>query len=312
MSAHALDAQILTPEDVILNLKVAPWHARLVAFLLDGAFMTLVVVLLVLVLLEFYPLAFTDYPHLPTQEEKLAVTALKFVGFMMTKFYFIFFEVKWSGQTPGKRLLGLRVTMQDGSTLETGSIVARNLTRDLETIFPIAALLSPASLGLEGGFQIVLFLVWLIALSCIPLMNSHHYRLGDLIAKTMVIRLPRAELLADLSGTQPANGADGKEDDGTKDHGLRFTREQLSHYGAEELHVLEDVLRFHDDDASPGGALVTNVAGRIATRTGWTTANEALATRLSDQTFAQEFLTAFYRAQRAHLEELLRRGGRTG
>ncbi|MCA9545280.1 MAG: hypothetical protein KC613_12840, partial [Myxococcales bacterium] len=72
--------------------------------------------------------------------------------------------------------------------------------------------------------------------------------------------------------------------------GFAFTAAQLGHYGEHELRVLEDVLR---DGVEVDGPTRLAVARRIHARIGYPGALPA---------DPRGFLTAFYTAQRAHLE----------
>lgn len=79
--------------------------------------------------------------------------------------YFIVFELWWSGRTPGKRVLGIRVVRDAGFPIDIGAAVVRNLVRVLE-------------FGL--GFY---------AISAISaLVSRENKRLGDYAAGTIVVR----------------------------------------------------------------------------------------------------------------------------
>jgi hypothetical protein len=77
--------------------------------------------------------------------------------------YFNFFEWIWNGQTPGKRILNLRVIKVDGSPVSGSDVLLRNLARPIDT-FPLALL------GLTMIF-----------------VSPKAQRLGDLMARTLVI-----------------------------------------------------------------------------------------------------------------------------
>jgi uncharacterized RDD family membrane protein YckC len=88
--------------------------------------------------------------------------------------WFIIFETWWSGRTPGKRALGLRVVRDGGFPVDAGAAIIRNLVRIVE-------------FGL--GFY---------ALSAVSaLLSPENKRLGDFAAGTIVVR-DRAEAVADL------------------------------------------------------------------------------------------------------------------
>ena len=81
--------------------------------------------------------------------------------------------------------------------------------------------------------------------------------------------------------------------------GPLFSQQQLDHYGIRELQVLEDLLRRYET-GTLGDQILTDVAWRIQKKIGWQeTVDQPLA-----------FLEAFYRAQRARLEQKLLFGQR--
>lgn len=98
----------------------------------------------------------------------VALFFLIFIG------WFIIFETWWSGRTPGKRALGLRVLRDGGFPIDPGAAVIRNLVRIVELGF---------------GFYAV------SALSA--LISKENKRLGDLAAGTIVVR-DRADAIPDL------------------------------------------------------------------------------------------------------------------
>ncbi len=286
--------RIRTPEAVTLTLRPALWHARLVAFVVDAT-------LVVLVAGALSVLA----GSLSGDDPYVLQSVRALIAFVVTKAWFIRFELAWNGQTPGKRLLGVRVVMRDGGRLDTGGVIIRNLARDLETVIPFVAVVSPSSLGLEGDPRVVLFWVWLLGLTLLPLASPFRLRVGDLLGRTVVVTAPRAVLLADLTATE---AAEAEPDAGQPDEArYLFTEAQLSVYGPEELHVLEDVLRYHGDEtAGPGHALPVVVARRIAARIDWLEAPGGPVA--ADTAEAVRFLRAFYKAQRDHLERDLVHG----
>ncbi len=88
--------------------------------------------------------------------------------FVITIGYGIFFEWVWHGQTPGKRVLSLRVMDANGLKLQVSQIAVRNLLRALDSL--------PA-LYLVGGVA--------------ALVSRRHQRLGDMVANTIVIEQRR-------------------------------------------------------------------------------------------------------------------------
>ena len=105
------------------------------------------------------------------------VSALAYVAVFLLFFgYFIIFEWRFNGRTPGKRLLGIRVVRDGGFPVDFTASVVRNVVRVLEfglgfyTVSAIATLLSPLN-----------------------------RRLGDMAAGTIVVRDNRYERTAPRS-----------------------------------------------------------------------------------------------------------------
>ena len=68
---------------------------------------------------------------------QLLLALLALVVFAIFWGYYIFFEAAWNGQTPGKRLLGLRVMRADGTPVALTEVAIRNLVRIVDFL-PLA------------------------------------------------------------------------------------------------------------------------------------------------------------------------------
>jgi uncharacterized RDD family membrane protein YckC len=264
-AGHRNRRMILTPEGVELTVDLAEPGERLVAFMIDVfvwvcATATLYFGIVALLLSGF--------------AGPIAITLILFIAFIVRNLYFIYFEILWRGATPGKRVCGLRVIDRRGGPTESGAIVARNLTREVEVFLPVGLMLSG---GAGGGLEEFSILAWLVLFAALPLFNRDRLRSGDLIAGTMVVAIPKALLLEALAGAPVT---------------YTFTPRQLGVYGAFELQVLEELLRRPQSPESDD--LLRNVCGRIAKRIGWSDPIPSAEVR--------NFLDAFYVAERAHLE----------
>jgi hypothetical protein len=80
-----------------------------------------------------------------------------------------------------------------------------------------------------------------------------------------------------------------------------FTRQQLDIYGIHELQVLEDLLR-RDDQGVLDGRILEEVCDKIKTKIDWPRERWDVQPR--------RFLDAFYRVQRARLEQKMLFGQR--
>jgi uncharacterized RDD family membrane protein YckC len=204
-----------------------------------------------------------------------ALSIIFFTAFVVRNLYFIHFELAWQGATPGKRSVGVRVVDSKGGPLMPMAVIARNLTREFEFFMPFGMLTSFG--GSNTPWEKLALAAWVLLFSALPFFTRDRMRAGDLIAGTMVIRMPRRVLLPDLI-EETAH--------------FVFQDRQLDAYGAFELQVLEDVLRRPD---APGAReLRLEVADRIRAKIG-----------LPDKVApvdVDRFLTDFYAAQRAYLE----------
>ena len=270
--------EIVTPEGVPLHFVVARAGDRIAAFTVDillifGA--SQVVILATVVLMG------------ATRGIGLAVGLVAF--FLLRNFYFTWFECLWQGTTPGKRAVGVRVIDGHGGILTAEAVFARNLMREVEVFVPLVAVLAPESLlpGIPAGVR-WLALAWLFVLALLPLFNRDRLRVGDLVGGTLVVRAPSFVLREDLSA--PASAGPSV---------LTFTDAQLDLYGIRELQVLESLLR----EARPRAQALEAVAKKIQAKIGWVPPGAA---RIDDE----DFLRAFYTAQRARLEHRMLLGER--
>lgn len=157
---------IVTPESVSLEYPLAGLGSRFVALFVDTL---LQAVLLVVVGLAAISLAAAG---LVWQEVgSWAVGGGIMTAFLVMDGYFVLFETWWSGQTPGKRMLGLRVLNEDGHPLDFRGALIRNILRVVDFL---------------PGFYFVgcLFILF----------HPQGRRVGDLTAGTIVIREGDANL----------------------------------------------------------------------------------------------------------------------
>lgn len=274
---------VTSPEGVPLHFEIASAGARAGGVLLDYAVVALTLFLL---------WAAVVLTGLVAASPLTAVFALIF-SFLMLHFYFTFFEVRWQGATPGKRVAGTRVISRQGGPVRGDAVATRNFLRIVEVFVPLEMLQLWSSDSLSGvpWYLILLGAAWAFLLAFLPLFNRHHLRLGDLAAGTVVVRAPRPLLLDDLGETGARRPRSTR---------YTFRSEQLEVYGEYELQTLEDLLRAaHVPDRETTLRLV---AEKIATRIGWERTVSRRETRA--------FLQAYYEALRAHRERRMLFGRR--
>lgn len=272
---------ITTPEGVALPFEVADAAERIAAFAVD--FLVIMVSVVALVVLAVIALSGSSGDY--------AFAFAVLISFFIRNFYFMAMELRWGGATLGKRRFGLRVVSRDGGPLTAEAVFARNLTRDLEVFLPLTALTMPEALfpALPGWGALVASL-WLLVFALLPLFNKDRLRIGDMVAGTLVVKMPAAKLLGDV-----ADDADIKAPGGDRPaERYVFATEDLDLYGIKELQVLEEVLRRSEYGAKDLDVLEA-VAEKIIAKIGWP--NDPPITDHYD------FLSAFYKAQRARLEQ---------
>jgi len=264
--------ELVTPEGVGLRLTLAEGGERVAAFLLDCAIIVgALIAVTIAILLVAFATQFT-----PGQ---LLLVVWILASFFLRNFYFIAFELTPRAATPGKRALGLRVAMRNGGPLTAEAIFSRNAMREIELFLPLS-LLAAASAGIDGWVNLM-GLIWCAVFVLFPLFNKDRLRIGDLVGGTWVVRAPKRVLDVDLTGVENVAA-------------VAFTPEQLNVYGVKELSVLEDVLRRKDP------AVMRSVAERIRGK----------IVMRDPGVPDMEFLQAYYRGLRGHLESRLLFGRR--
>ncbi len=162
---------VLTPEYVEFRFTLAGLYSRFLAWLLDA------VIILTGTLMALFglSLAMAAFPGF--------ASALGIVLYFLVDWgYGIALETAWSGQTVGKRVLGLRVIQRSGVRIGFYHAALRNLARPVDRL-PLFYLV--------GGLT--------------ALLNGSHQRLGDMLAGTLVVRERRLKVPAAL-GTALGEG----------------------------------------------------------------------------------------------------------
>ena len=113
-----------TPENVKFDYEIAGIGSRFIALLID----TLIILLILGLLAILIGIVVLSADFRETNESILIALAVAF-GFAVLWGYYIFFEIAWNGQTPGKRQIGIRTIRVDGLPAGKLEIVIRNLMR---------------------------------------------------------------------------------------------------------------------------------------------------------------------------------------
>ena len=275
-----------TPEGAPVRIRLADRAVRFAALLVDMVIIVVTPAAVGLVLLLTVA---------PVFGRSVALVFVVLLTFLLRTPYFIAFELRWQGQTPGKRLLGIRVVDRQGGVLSGAAVVARNLIREVEVFLPLGLLISVAQAGIEDA-DVPLFystLAWLAVLTLMPMFNRDRLRVGDMLAGTWVVSTRQVSLRRDLADPE------ARSEEAAARHA--FTKEQLDAYGIAELQLLESLLRGADSRA----ARLTrkDVCERIRRKIGWSgAADKGQPGPWSDEK-TQAFLWDYYVALRTRLEQ---------
>ena len=165
---------IETPEHVELNFALATIGNRFLACAIDHA-------LQVISLIIIYIIARSLSASVRAAESMIfndaggislwIVAVMIIAGFLIFFGYFIFFETIWSGQTPGKRWLKLRVIQEDGRPINFFAALTRNLIRF-------------ADMFVQPFYSVGIISVFA---------SERAKRLGDYVANTVVVKERVAE-----------------------------------------------------------------------------------------------------------------------
>ena len=138
-----------TPEGVELKLTCVSFYSRSIAWMFDVLIQGVIIILLLFVL-----------PGLGD----FGMGLLFIVMFFLHWLYPVFFEIYMKGQTPGKKMMKIQVLLMDGTMINWGASLLRNLLRTVD------------------------FLPFFYALGVVTMLMSKDFRrLGDLAANTIVV-----------------------------------------------------------------------------------------------------------------------------
>jgi uncharacterized RDD family membrane protein YckC len=160
---------IETPERVPLHFALASIGNRFLACAIDHTIQVLALLIIFIAALVLANLSFLE--QMLASAPKWVYAVMIILLFLVFAGYFTFFEWIWSGQTPGKRWLKLRVIREDGRPITFWEASVRNLLRPLD-MFPM------------GSYSIGLIAVFV---------STRDQRIGDMVGGTVVVREREAE-----------------------------------------------------------------------------------------------------------------------
>lgn len=214
--------QFETPENVAIEYSPAGLGTRYVAWLADQVIFT-VLVISILFIMACAGASFAGVERLldDLNEEESTEAAMYIVGLVtliMGLGSFVYFglsELLMRGQTPGKRLLRIRVAKVDGFSLDATGILVRNAFRVVDHI--------P--------------LLWVV-----PLLSARSQRAGDMVAGTVVISDEKPQLSAVRVELAERSVLESE---------FRFDGSSLNKLTDTDLHTVEQMLERWTDIPQP-------------------------------------------------------------
>jgi uncharacterized RDD family membrane protein YckC len=179
------NVSVRTPESIAFYYELAGLGSRFLAVAVDFVIQSIVALLFVLIAVWATPgaQALAKFLHADQAAFSAVVFAISILAlFLWYVGYFVAFETLWNGQTPGKRVIGIRVVRDGGYPVTFMESTIRNLIRVLESLFVYVPSIISA------------------------LLSSENKRLGDLAAGTIVVR-DRAFEVADPAAWMRGDGS---------------------------------------------------------------------------------------------------------
>jgi uncharacterized RDD family membrane protein YckC len=219
-----------TPEQITLELPLAGIGSRFLAFAFDTLLQWVGFFLIFLMFAVgvgvMRPLSVLNW--LPGY---IVAPLLILLFFCLYWGYFAFFEILWSGQTPGKRLVRIRVMKDTGRPLNAFEVIGRNLMRAVDM--------------LPGTYTVALISM---------MISSQNRRLGDYVAGSVVVHDQQMQTI---------------RPDWTVSNERREVRPEATMVSADELVLIETYLqRRYELEPAIRQAHVRQIAAVISTRTG--------------------------------------------
>ncbi|MEP6834857.1 MAG: stage II sporulation protein M [Gemmatimonas sp.] len=160
--AQTVDVE--TPELTVLSYTIAGVGSRASAAMLDYLFCVVAFIALIIIILQF-----ASRNDLGLTQDASAAWAIAVIGlfqFAVLWLYYVIFEALLDGQTPGKRIMNLRVVRDGGLAVNFEASAIRNLVRIID--------MQPVFLYAIGMLSTVA--------------NARGKRLGDMAAGTLVVK----------------------------------------------------------------------------------------------------------------------------
>jgi uncharacterized membrane protein SpoIIM required for sporulation/uncharacterized RDD family membrane protein YckC len=176
-----------TPEQVVLSFTIAGVGSRVAAALVDTLILAVVAIALVIVFASIVNAFVRNLSGSSSWGGAIIIAVWLLVMFAAFWGYYVAFEGLWDGQTPGKRLIGLRVVRDGGFSITFAASAVRNILRIVDA--------QPGAVYFVGLVSVIV--------------SPSGKRLGDYAAGTIVVREQAITERGGAAPPPPPSGGDG-------------------------------------------------------------------------------------------------------
>jgi uncharacterized RDD family membrane protein YckC len=174
--------KVATNFNIDIEMPVAPFHKRLVAWLID---------VVVLLLYIYFTSKFISYlsgstSFLPGEGENVMVVIFIIIPVFT---YHLISEVLTNGRSIGKRIMNLRVVTETGSRPSLSQFLIRWFIRTSDYMAVVIILYAPTAIRQDPLFFWKMSAAFILLVIDLVLVNTtiKNQRLGDILAHTMLI-----------------------------------------------------------------------------------------------------------------------------
>jgi uncharacterized RDD family membrane protein YckC len=245
--SYADQLNIETPEQVELRFPIAGIGSRFLAVMTDSLLKAVVLAFLIFVFLLLSGSSMMTIGASTSNARANWLIAGCFMLFFLAQWaYYSLFEAFWNGQTPGKRLLKIRVIKDSGRQITFFEALARNLLRIIDWLPTF-------------------YFVGVISMLC----NKEQKRLGDLVAGTIVVheRSDEQPLMSHNSRTFTASLYPQPAEKQAEPVTTLVPTDKVARLDAADLNVIDTFFsRALDLDLNKRAEIATRIAGHMSAK----------------------------------------------
>ena len=172
--------RIMTNFNIDLEFPAAPFHRRLMAWIID-----------IVILFIYIRIAFEFLTWFSKQVNETSMWIVFLILLLPFLTYHLICEIMMNGQSFGKKIMGIRVVNENGGQPSIGQFVIRWFIRTSDWVAVTVILLAPFAMRSgtaddlwKSGIATALFITDVILVNA----SKKNQRLGDMLAHTLLIR----------------------------------------------------------------------------------------------------------------------------